>query len=363
MWPAHTPAPPDTMRATVFDTFGGPDVLHEAEVTTPKPGSLDVIVQVCAVSVGRTLDLGTRSGTQHHSPSGFPHVLGAEHSGVVVAGGDAVTSVRPGDRVAVLPAVSCTECAACRAGYEEACSELAIVGVHRAGGYAQYTRVPARNAYLTPDGVSSEEAAALALAGPVAVNQLTQADLRAGDWVLVQGASSALGSLTALVAVHLGARVIATSRSDWKRRRLAELGVAAVLDPNDDEFTTEVTELTGGAGVEIAVDNLGAPAMWPKTLGTLAMRGTVVSSGAFLGGKVELDLRQIYSRSQRIIGVRTANPASTRRLWHEVRAGLRPLIDRTFPVACAADAHRYLEAGENVGRVVLTHPRNGTNTV
>jgi NADPH:quinone reductase-like Zn-dependent oxidoreductase len=362
MWPAHPPAPPDRMRAMVFDTFGGPDVLHEAEVATPEPGPDDVIVQVSAVSVGRVLDLGTRAGTQQYSPAAFPHILGAEHSGVVVAAGESVTSVRPGERVVVFPAVSCAECASCRAGREEACAGLEIIGVHRPGGYAEYTSVPARNAYRTPDGISTVEAAALALAGPVAINQLTQAGLRGGDWVLVQGAASALGSLTTLVAMHLGARVIATSRSDWKRRRLAELGVAAALDPDDDGFATEVGELTGGAGVAIAVDNLGAPTIWAKTLATLAVHGAVVSSGAFLGGRVEVNLGRLYSRCQRIVGVRTGNAESARRLWREVGEGLRPLIDRTFPVARAAQAHRYIEAGDNLGRVVLTHPQISQTT-
>ena len=153
-------------------------------------------------------------------------------------------------------------------------------------------------------------AASLALVGAVAANQLAQAGLRPGHWVLVQGAASALGSTTAAYAQHLGARIIATSRSAEKRKALAAAGADVVLDTNAPDFVERVREATGGHGVDIAVDNLGDPAVWDATLDSLARGGTVVTSGAFLGGKVQVDLRRLYSDCHRIIGVRTGNPAA-----------------------------------------------------
>ncbi len=176
----------------------------------------------------------------------------------------------------------------------------------------------------------------------------------AEQWVLVQGAASALGSLTAAYAAHLGARVIGTSRSAWKRERLGELGVTAALDPHDPGFVDQVLALTGGEGVDVVVDDLGEPALWERGLAVLAVGGAAVTSGAFLGGHPGLDLRRLYLRNQRILGVRTGNPASVEALWEQVGRGFRPVVDRTFAIAHAADAHRHLEADGNMGRVVLT---------
>ena len=345
---------PRRMRVMAFDRFGDPDVLHIQEVDTPTPGPGDVAVRVAAVSVGRLLDLSARAGTHPYARIELPHVLGAEHAGTVAAVGEGVDSVRPGDHVAVVHLLTCGYCAACLDGAIEACESAQIMGVHTQGAYAEYTVVPEPNVFVVPKGVGPEEATALVWSGAVAENQFEQAELKPGEWVLVHGASSALGSLTAALAVHRGARVIAGSRWVEKRERLLELKVEAVVDPTDPCFTEHVRNVTGGAGVDLVIDNLGEPTIWSATMEILAMRGRVVTSGAFLGGKVELDLLRLYSRSQRIIGVRSGNLRSARRVWSAAAAGLRPVIDRSFPIGRAADAHRYLEASANTGRVMLT---------
>jgi NADPH:quinone reductase-like Zn-dependent oxidoreductase len=342
------------MTAVVFEEFGAPEVLQMAQLDTPHPGLGEVVVRVAAVSVGRLLDLTARAGTHPYARFTLPHVLGAEHAGTVAAVGAEVDAVSIGDHVAVFPVLSCGHCAACTEGAIEACPEARIMGVHVQGAYAQYTVVPAENVFRVPDGLDPTSSAALALAGPVAQNQFDQAELQPGEWVLVQGASSALGSLTVALAVYSGARVIATSRSADKRKTLQSLGPEAVLDPLDPGFAAEVAELTGGAGIAIAVDDLGHPQIWRSTMEALGTRGRVVCSGAFLGGRVELDLLRLYSRSQRVIGVRSGNLLSARRLWDTVATGFRPLVDRTFTITEAAAAHRYLEAETNTGRVILT---------
>lgn len=353
-WPTVPTEMPATMRAVVFHQFGAPEVLEGDTVPLPAPSRQEVLVRVGAVSVGRLLDLATRAGTHPHARFRLPHILGAEHAGTVVGCGDGVDDVEIGDRVAVFPVFSCGSCAACRVGESEACPMLEICGVHRRGAYAEYTVVPASNVRVVPAGMGPVEAAGLALAGAVAQNQLDRAGLQPGQWVLVQGAASALGSLTAALARYRGGRVIGTSRSQDKRGRLLEIGLESALDPLDDDFVNKVLELTGERGVHIAVDNLGEPRVWAHTLDSLATRGTVVSSGAFLGRKVEIDLMQVYSRCQRVLGVRTGNLTSVAGFWRAVEDGFRPVIDQTFPVSRAADAHRYLEPASNFGRVVLT---------
>ena len=324
-----------------------------AQLSTPRPGPGEVVIRVAAVSVGRLLDLTARAGTHPYARFTLPHVLGAEHAGTIASVGAGVNEVSVGDHVAVFPVLSCGRCAACSEGAIEACPEARIMGVHVQGAYAQYTVVPADNVFRVPDGLDPTASAALALAGPVAQNQFDQAGLKAGEWVLVQGASSALGSLTVALAVYSGARVIAASRSADKRNTLQSLGPEAVLDPVDPRFTAEVAKLTGGAGIALAVDDLGHPEIWRSTMAVLGTRGAWCAPAHSWAVGSNLDLLRLYSRSQRVIGVRSGNLLSARRLWDIVATGFRPLVDRTFPITQAAAAHHYLETETNTGRVIL----------
>jgi NADPH:quinone reductase-like Zn-dependent oxidoreductase len=341
------------MAAVVFAEFGPPEVLTLVSRPIPQPGPNEVLVQVAAVSVGRLLDITARAGNHPYAKFVLPHVLGAEHAGVVAAVGRDVADFEIGDRVAAFPAVTCGTCEKCRRGYDELCPSLQLIGTHRPGAYAQYVAVPVRNLHRVPEGISPVQASALALAGPVAVNQLTRAGFRPGDWVLVQGASSGLGSVTAALARHLGGKVIATSRVPAKRDRLRALSVEAVLDATEKGFAERVRELTAGHGVAVAVDDLGEPRIWAATMDALAVGGTVVSSGAFLGREVSVNLQRLYSLGQRIVGVRTGNLASIPPLWAAVEAGFRPVLDRSFPLADASAAHHYVESDSNLGRVAL----------
>jgi NADPH:quinone reductase-like Zn-dependent oxidoreductase len=356
-WPAPV-APGALMQAVVFREFGPPEVLHAEAVPAPVPAAGEVLVQVAAVSIGRFLDLAARSGNHPYRGYTFPHILGAEHAGVVAATGPSVTGWRPGDRVACFPVITDGSCGFCLAGDHELCPSLQLIGTHRPGAYAQYVAVPAASLHRIPDGVSPVQATGLALAGPVAMNQLRRAGFRPGQWVLVQGASSGLGSVTASLARHLGGHVIAASRGAAKRDRLTVLAADAILDPADPGFVGSVRELTGGGGADIVIDNLGEPGLWALSLASLAPGGALVSSGSFLGRQVSVDLQRLYLLGQRIIGVRTGNPASVSALWAEVYRGFRPVLDTAFPLTDAARAHRYLADGQTVGRVVLlvAHP-------
>ena len=342
------------MKAVVLRTFGPPEVLGYEDWPDPgPPGPDEIVVRVGAVGVGRLLDLGTRAGTNRYFRGRLPHVLGSEHAGTVVEVGRDVHHLTVGDRVAVFASTTCGRCAFCTRGRDDACLEAELIGVHRPGADAEFTRVPASAATPIPDDLPLVIAAALALTGPVAWTQLNLAGLGAGDWVLVNGAASGLGSMTAVVARHLGARVIGTSRKAWKRAALLDLGLDAALDATAPDFEDRVRELTEGRGVEIVIENIGAAAAWPHLMAVLARGGTVVSSGAFVGDRLPLDLRSLYQQSQRVIGVRTATRQQVTSFWREVAPHVRPVLDRTFPLAEAAAAHRYLESGDNLGRVLL----------
>ncbi|SRR6266487_1466338 len=342
------------MRAAVIHQFGPPEVLRIEDVPEPRPGPHEVLVSVRAVRVGGLLDVGTRAGRNHLARITFPHVLGSDFAGEVVAVGSDDVQFGAGDRVAGVPFVSCGRCRACTIGRDDACPVAQLVGVHRQGSYAELVSVPAEVLRPIPETIGYEQAAAMAVSGPVALTQFQIAGLAEGDWVLVTAAASGLGLVTSLMARRLGARVIATSRKAWKREMLRGHGLEAVLDTEAPDFVERVGQLTGGEGVAIAIDNTSSAAMFTKLCAVLARLGVIVTSGALVADTVPLDLRTLYSRSQSVIGVRTHTRSGLDGFWRLAQDGIEAHVDRTFPLEEVAEAHRYVEAERNVGRVLLT---------
>lgn len=339
----------------VIHEHGGPEVLQPADIPVPEPSPGEALVRVKAVSVNGFLDVSNRAGHVAFARYSFPHVLGSEHAGEIAAlGPETDTTLSVGDHVVVSNRISCGKCVNCLAGRDEACLELSIIGVTTPGAYCEYTVVPIENLRPIPAGVSHVEASAMIVNGPLAQHQLDLADAKEGDWVLIQAAASASGSMAMRTAQHRGCRVIATSRQAWKRERLAELGADVVLDSEDEGFVAAVKDATDGNGANVAIINIGDPQLWEKTIEAVALRGRTVTSGAKFGERASFNARTFYEKNQTIIGVRTGNRESTERFWAQIEQGLRPVVDKVFPLEQVADAHRRIEEGLNVGRVVLT---------
>jgi NADPH:quinone reductase-like Zn-dependent oxidoreductase len=339
------------MKAAVIHEFGPPEVLRIEDAAKPQPAPGEVLVRVHAVRVGGLLDIGTRAGRNPFARLSFPHILGSDFAGEVVEGD---SDFIPGDRVAVVPFIPCGHCPACSMGRDDACPNAQLVGVHRQGSYAEFVSVPAKVVRRIPPSIGYQQAAALALSGPVAVTQLQVAGLRKADWVVVTAAASGLGLVTSLVAQALGARVIACSRKEWKREILRRHGFEAVFNTDDDGFVDQVKELTAGRGVAIAIDNTASTSMFVKLCAVLDRLGVIVCSGALAAETVPLDMRSLYLKSQSVIGIRTHTQASLDGFWHMAKDGIETRIDRSFPLDDVAEAHRYVEAEKNFGRVLLT---------
>jgi NADPH:quinone reductase-like Zn-dependent oxidoreductase len=330
------------MRAVVIHEHGSVDVLNVEDIPVPEPSTGEVRVRVGAVSVNSFLDVSLRAGLVPYATYSFPHVLGVEHTGVVDAIGDGAPEwIELGARVVV------------QAAYLNPDGTIGLIGVHRTGSAAEYSVVPGAAVRPLPPEVSFIDGAALALNGPLAVRQLDHAGFEHGEWVLVQAAASASGTMMIKVLQHLGGRIIATSRSAAKRDRLAALGVEHVLDSGQANLPDLVREITGG-GADLAVDNIGNPELWALTMASLRDGGRVVTSGARFGGEVPLNVRDLYTRNLSVLGVRTYNPPAAERLWHLVDEGLRPVVDGVYPIEQVRDAHRAIEEQTNVGRVVLS---------
>lgn len=345
---------PETMKAVVITEFGGPEVLRLEEVPMPAPAPGEVLVKVHSVSVNRTLDLIVRQGN-YSVKVALPHVLGVDPAGVVVQLGEGVNNLRVGDRVAVLSFIACRQCGQCRAGEEANCLSSRHIGLHRWGGYAEYVAVPARNAFLIAERLSFAEGSVITRHFPMAFNLLAdKAVVKSEEWVLVMGATGALGSSCVQVAKLLGAKVIAGAGSD--ERLAAALGYGADFGVNyrRQNWAEEVMRLTDHQGVQVVVENIADPTLWPSALNSLAMGGRLVTAGAHGGGQVTLDVKRLYLRRLRIIGAAGTNlPDVERALRTAAEGKIRAIIDRVMPLREAAEAHRIIERNQTLGKIIL----------
>lgn len=344
------------MKAVVFDTWGGPETLELREVPPPEVGPGEVRLKVRAVSVNRTLGIEVNQrGADWHIP--LPHRLGADPAGEVDAVGPGVTHLGPGDPAVVYPLMPCGTCHYCRTGRDNVCPQLKLYGVHVDGGYGNYAVAPAGNVLRIPRGLSFVEASAMSLYYPVAWHLLrVLGEVSPGQSVLIMAAGSGLGVFGLSVAKYLGARTIAAAGQDFKVQKALEAGASAALSYAREDFVDEVRRLTSGFGVDVVFENIGSRELWQKSMSSLTSGGRLVTCGSHGGGAVELNVRELYRRQLSVRGTQGVPRAMVDDVFALVDEGKLPppVIDRTFPLEQAAEAHRYLIERKNFGRVVLT---------
>lgn len=342
------------MQAIVVREFGGPEVLRWEEVPTPTPGPDEVIVQVHAVSVNRTLDLQVRQDGGNYGVT-LPLVLGVDPSGVVVAVGQHVEQPRVNDRVTTFGGIRCGHCQACVTGDARACTRPRMLGVQCWGGYAEYLQIPASNCVPIPDGLPFAHATVIARHFPLAFGECYLADLKQGDWALVMGAAGGLGSCLVQAAKALGAQVIAGAGTDARVAAARSLGADFGINYRREDLATEVMRLTGGRGVDAVFENIGDPTLWPGAFNSLARGGRLVTAGAHGGGLVTLDVRRLYQQRLQVksgLGAERREDLE-RALQLGTSGALKVLIDRIMPLREAAAAHRLVAQNEPLGKIIL----------
>ena len=341
------------MHAIVMHQRGGPDVLtYETDFPNPSIGPSDVLIRVRACGMNR-LDIFTREGQQGvRAP--LPHILGMEVAGDVLAVGDAVHSVRPGDRVMPPPSIPCGSCEWCLRGAPNICPNQQVLGRTRHGGYAELVAVPDRNLLIIPDALSHEQAAAIVVAFGTAWHMLvTRGRIQPGETVLVLAAGSVVGTAAIQVAKHFGCQVIATASSDEKLAKAKELGADETVNYAAGHFDRRVRQLTGGRGVDLVVEHVGTDT-WQQSIAALAPLGRIVTCGSTTGRWGNTDLWSLFGKQLSLIGSFGATTAELAALLPLVADGaLKPVIDRTFPLELAADAHRYMADRRQFGKLVL----------
>ena len=340
------------MKAVQLVVHGAPGKFELRDLPEPRPGPAEVIVQVEACGLNH-LDLWLEEAGLP-IPLQLPRTPGGEIAGTISEAGDGVKEWKRGDRVAVQSNLFCGECEFCRRGEESLCLRGEILGVQRDGGFAEKVLVPARALVRLPAGVDFNASAALTLAGSTAMHMLTnRAQVRAGDWVLVIGGASGVGSAAIQIAKQLGARVVSTGSTEGKRKLAQELGAEFVLDPADANWPKEVRRITYRRGVDLVIEHVGGDVL-TKCFDCLARGGTIVTCGATAGREIPFDLWPFFVKQQRLIGSYGRNRADLEATLDWAAAGkLNPVIDSIVPLAQAAGAFARLRSRSVLGKVLV----------
>ena len=344
------------MHAVYIEAHGGPEVLTYGERPEPEIQPQQVKVRVRAAGLNR-LDLYTREGgrgLRREFPP--PLILGGDCAGDVVEAGSQVSTFSPGDRVVVNPRLSCQQCPACLSGHDDLCARPSFMGSAIDGSYAEMVAVPAVNVHRIDETVSYVEAAAVPTTFlPVWNMLMRRMELKPWETLLVLSASAGVGSAAIQVAKRvIGARVIATTSTAEKAAKAADLGADAVINYNEEDITERARALTGGFGVDVVVDHVGAD-FFAKAFSALRPGGRYGICGATTGLRTELHLGLLFSQQKEIYGTYMGTKEDMRQIVAVLNQGaIHPAIDRTFPLAEAANAHRAMEETNFFGKLVLT---------
>lgn len=326
------------MKAINIREFGAADVLELAEVATPEVRPTDLLVRVYAAGVNRA-DLTHRTGGYGHPNFGDSLIIGLEIAGEVIDAGSEVIGFEVGDRV---------------------------MGVVGGGAYAELARIDYRMAMHIPAQLDYVHAAAIPEVFVTAHEAMMHlARLKASDSVLIHAAAGGVGSAAVQLAYATGATVYATTEGS-KLSRVEHLGADVAIDYKTQDFAEVIADKTNGRGVDIIIDFVGEP-YFARNVASLAHGGRLIQVGILGGGgKVTIELEHILYRHLQIIG--TVMKSRTQPEKHDMirrfrehwldrfdgAASLEPVVDSTFPLSRAADAHRRMESCKNVGKIILT---------
>jgi len=341
------------VKAAAYQHHGGAEVLRYHEVPDPKFDAGDVVGAVRTTTVNR-LDIMQRQGPPILPGFRLPHIAGMDVAGEVAAVGAAVKDFCVGERVLIDPSMANVASNSRFHGQGDLYGELGVIGGNLDGGYAELCAAPASHVHRIPDGVSFERAACFPTIFMTAWHALLDVGkLAAGETVMIHAAASGLSTAAIQIAKRAGAIVLATAGSEAKLELAAKLGADHVLNNRAGNVVAWVRDLTGGRGVDMVFDHVG-PALWDVSMFSLRPRGRPVFCGETSGKTTSFNLEYAYHFGIRMLG---SDPyryeefgACLKRFWSD---DYQVVIDSEFSLAEVAEAHRKMERGDVLGKIVI----------
>ena len=336
------------MKASILRAPGPAENLKLENVQDPVAGPSEAVVRLKAAALNHR-DVWIRSGTGAYA-GGFKQrvILGSDGAGEVVSVGSGGAASLVGQPVIINPSLDWGEADLAQG------PNFRILGLPDDGTYAQMIRVPVANIHQKPAGLSFEEAAAIPLAALTAYRAVaSRARVQKGETVLVTGIGGGVSTFALQIAAHLGARVLVTSGSDAKLARARELGAAGGANYRTQDWAREIVALSGG-GPDVVIDSVGGET-FAKCVEILKPGGRIASFGATTGAVKDFVLRNLFWKQATLLGTTMGSPrefAAMLELFGQ--GGLRPVVDKTFPLAEAAAAHRRMEEAGQFGKIVLS---------
>ncbi|MGH2567695.1 MAG: zinc-binding dehydrogenase [Bacteroidota bacterium] len=333
------------MKAIVLREIGGPENLRLEEVPDPQPGPGEVVVRLKAAAMNHR-DVWIRTG--RYAGVKLPVIPGSDGAGEISAVGPGVDPSQLGKRVMINPGMEWGDDPSAQG------PNFRILGLPDNGTYAEYVKLPASNVHPKPDQLTWEEAAAVPIAAVTAYRALvTRANVQAGETVVVIGIGGGVAVFALQIARKFGARVFVTSGSDTKIQRARELGAEGGVNYRTQDWVRELRALTGGKGPDLIVESAGGEA-FDQALDLARPGGRIVTFGATLGPTKELIVRRIFWKQLSILGSTMGTEQEFEKAVELYSSGgLRPVIDKVFPLAEAPAAHRRMDDAEQFGRIVL----------
>ncbi|MBI5431215.1 MAG: zinc-binding dehydrogenase [Planctomycetes bacterium] len=338
------------MQAVRIHQNGEPSVLQVEDIPTPKPGAGQVLVRVLAASVNH-LDLWVRRGIPGLK---MPLILGCDGTGEIVELGPGVAGLKVGQKVVLEPGFSSGESEFDRAGLDHLSDDYGIRGEHADGFDCEFVVLDARFVFPLPAALDPIVGAAAPLTFVTAWGMLvTRTQLKRGETVLVLGGTSGVGQAAIQIANDLGARVIATSSTEAKRKATKELGAHEVVDHSQPDWDKAVKKLTDGRGVDVVFEHVG-PATWDLAMRCLARRGRLVTCGGTTGPKVSLLLPHLFMKNLSVLGATMGPKNALPGIFDKLASGKYKLaVDRVLSLSEVRKAHELLEARQVAGKIVL----------
>jgi NADPH:quinone reductase-like Zn-dependent oxidoreductase len=340
-----------TMRAMVFEEYGGPEVLQLKEIPVPEPGADEILIRVRVAGLNR-VDLAARQG---YIKVPLPHISGAEVAGEVARLGENVTGFELGEHVVVAPYFLAKQPDDIVLDEETLRISGDLLGLFNQGSYAEYVKVPAYSAVRIPENLTYEEAAAQSLATITAWHMLvSKAGVRPGEKVLVHAAGSGVGAAAVQIAKLWGAFVIATAGRNDKLEKAKELGADEVINYNEQDFLKVILDMTNYRGVDMVVEQIGRDT-WEKSVSCVARNGRLVICGATSGSTVQLDLGKLFGKQVMVIGSQGGSKDELEEVLRLTEQGrLKAVIDKVYPLEEARAAQERLANREHFGKILLS---------